>query len=286
MEHNTKFEVSTMSKLEGGNAKAIATLVVNGEFAVHGVKVVEGKNGLFVSMPRERQFNGEYKDVVFPVTKEAREAINNAVLGAYEQLAASPERTLKNDIAAPEKVSTKVYAQMHAVNSDKTRTKAEGQITLDGCLVVTGVKLIEGTNSEGQTKTFVAMPPKPNDIGENDDIAHPITADFHKSVDKSVIASVNNIGRYEYKGVKYEELGENPAKSTPLTNNFADKLMSELDKAKIPYQAKCAERTVISVAAADKQSFDAVKKALTDKLNGKDKPQKTQTEKHDKSKSL
>lgn len=282
MDHNTNFEVSTMSKLEGdGPAKAIATLVVNGEFAIHGVTVREKQDGsgLYASMPREKQSNGEYKDVVFPVTKEAREAINNAVLGAYEQLAVSSEQTLKNNITAPEKAFTKVYAQMHEVNSDKTQTKAAGQITLDSCLVITGVKLNEGTNAQGQTKTFVSMPAKPNSNGTYDDIAHPITADFHNTIDKSVMASVNNIGRYEYKGVKYEELGENPVKSAALHPKFADKLMAQLDKKGIPYQAKCAERTVITVAAENKPKFEAVKKELTDKLNAKDKPQQTQEQK-------
>lgn len=278
MERNTKFEVSTMSKLEGeGPAKAIATLVVNGEFAVHGVKVVEGKNGLYAAMPSERQGNGEYKDVVFPVTSEARTAIENAMLDAYEKLSASPEKNLKNEITAPEKSVSKVYAQMHEVNSDKTQTKAAGQLTIDSCLVVTGVKLNEGTNTQGQTKNFVAMPAKMNENGTYNDVAHPITADFHNTIDKSVMASVNNIGRYEYKGVKYEELGENPVKSAALHPKFADKLMAQLDKAGIAYQAKCAENVVISVKAADKQAFDAAQKELTAKLNGKDKPQQKQT---------
>lgn len=280
MEQNTKFEVSTMHKLEGdGPAKAIATLVVNGEFAVHGVKVVEGKNGLYAAMPSERQGNGEYKDVVFPVTSEARTAIENAMLDAYEKLSASPEQSLKNEIAAPEKPVSKVYAQMHEVKSDNTQTKAAGQLTIDSCLVVTGVKLNEGTNSQGQTKNFVAMPARMNANGAYDDVAHPITADFHNTVEKSVMASVNNIGRYEYKGVKFEELGENPAKSAALHPKFADKLMEQLDKAGIPYQAKCAERTIISVAAENKPKFDTIKKDLTDKLNAKDKPQQTQEQK-------
>ncbi len=276
MEQNTKFEVSTMSKLEGdGPAKAIGTLVVNGEFAVHGVKVVDGKSGLYVAMPSEKR-NGEYQDVVFPVTKEARASIDNAVLTTYEKLAASPEKTLKNEIATPEKPVSKVYAQMHAVDSETSQTKAAGQMTIDSCLVVTGIKLNEGTNKDGQTKTVVAMPGKPNENGKYDDVAHPITADFHNKVDKAVIASANNIGRYEYKGVKYAELGENPASSTPLHPKFADKLMAELDKAGIPYQAKCAERVVISVKADDKQAFENAKKDLTAKLNGKDKPQHKQ----------
>lgn len=276
-----RFEVSSLSKIEGeGKGKAIGTLIVNGEFAVNGVKVVEGANGLYAAMPSEKQKStGEYKDVVFPVTKEAREAINSAVLGAYEKLAASPEKTLKFDVEKPEKAVSKVYAQMHKVESDKTQTKAAGQLTIAGCLVVTDVKLNEGTNTQGQTKNFVAMPSKPNEKGGYDDIAFPITSEFHKSVDKSVIAAVNNIGRYEYKGVKYAELGENPASSAPLHPKFADKLMAELDKAEIPYQAKCGEKIVISVPAEQKQAFEGVKKQLTEKLNAKDKPKQTQEQK-------
>lgn len=279
MEQNamtTKFEMSSLSKLEGDGAKAIGTLVVNGEFAVHGVKVMEGKNGLYVSLPSEKR-GGVWEETVFPVTKEARAAINGAVLDAYEKLAASPDKTMKTEIAAPEKPVSKIYAEMHKVESETTQTKAAGQITIDKCFVITGVKLNEGTNTEGQTKTFVAMPAKPNEKGGYDDVAHPITADIHAKVDKAVIASANSIGRYEYKGVKYTELGENPSQSKPLHPKFADKLMAKLDKAGITYQAKCAETVVISVKAADKQAFDAAQKDLTAKLNGKDKPKPKQT---------
>ena len=289
MEQNamtTKFEMSSLSKLEGSGAKAIGTLVVNGEFAIHGVKVNEGKNGLYVSLPSEKRGSaGVWEEMVFPITKEARDAINNAVLSAYEKLAASPEKTMKNEITAPEKPVSTIYAEMHKVESETTQTKAAGQITIDKCFVITGVKLNEGTNAQGQTKSFVAMPAKLNENNGYDEVAHPITADIHAKVDKAVIASANSIGRYEYKGVKYAELGENPAHSKPLHPKFADKLMAQLDKAGITYQAKCAETVVISVKSADKQAFDAATKDLTAKLNGKDKQQQqkqtagTQTQK-------
>ncbi|MDE7400192.1 MAG: hypothetical protein K2N06_11785 [Oscillospiraceae bacterium] len=87
--------------------------------------------------------------------------------------------------------------------------------------------------------------------------------------------SKGNIRHYEYKGVKYVELGENPVSSSLLHNKFADKLMEELDKAGIKYQAKCAKETVISVATADKQSFDTIKKDLTNSLNNKGKQTQT-----------
>ena len=46
---------------------------------------MEGANGLFVSMPSYRAGNGEYKDICFPCTKEARIQLNEAVLNAYHQ---------------------------------------------------------------------------------------------------------------------------------------------------------------------------------------------------------
>ena len=73
--------------------KATASINFDGCFAVTGLKVVEGKNGLFVNMPSQQVKDGTYKDVAFPVTKEYREELQNAVLMAYEQ---KLEETLEN----------------------------------------------------------------------------------------------------------------------------------------------------------------------------------------------
>ena len=58
---------------------------------ITGIRIVEGKLGLFVSMPQSKDNDGEYHDVAFPITKEAREEIQDAVLDAYED-AAKPKR--------------------------------------------------------------------------------------------------------------------------------------------------------------------------------------------------
>lgn len=79
-------KVSSISLLdrEESKTRAIATLVVNDEFAIHGIRVIEGKNGEFVQMPQKRDNNGNYNDIIFPVTAELREQINNAVLERYK----------------------------------------------------------------------------------------------------------------------------------------------------------------------------------------------------------
>ena len=70
-----------LSKKEGP-ALAIASVNLNGCFAVRGIQIREGKNGPFVSMP-SRQVKGEYRDICFPCTPEFKQPFDQAVLDAY-----------------------------------------------------------------------------------------------------------------------------------------------------------------------------------------------------------
>ena len=69
---------------EGSNMVGLASIVLNDSFAVGNVSVVEGKNGMFVAMPSYKAGN-RYRDVCFPITKEFREKLNDAVLETYQQ---------------------------------------------------------------------------------------------------------------------------------------------------------------------------------------------------------
>ena len=67
-----------------GPVKGVCTVTIGGEFAVKNVKIVEGSKGLFVSMPSYKS-GEEYRDLFFPVTKEARAELQEAVLNEYER---------------------------------------------------------------------------------------------------------------------------------------------------------------------------------------------------------
>lgn len=70
------------------NIKAYASVTMDGMFAVHGLKVMETEKGRFVNMPstsyKDRDGNTQYNDTFHAITKSAREAINHAVLNAYD----------------------------------------------------------------------------------------------------------------------------------------------------------------------------------------------------------
>ena len=90
---------------------ATASLTLGVSFAVQGIQVREGKNGVFVSMPQRKDAKGEYRDICFPTTAEMRQAINAAVLGEYERTAqprASVLDALREKAPEPGKSAVKV----------------------------------------------------------------------------------------------------------------------------------------------------------------------------------
>ena len=68
--------------------KAFCSVVIEEAIVLNDIAIVEGKNGLFASMPqRSYTKDGEtkYTSIYNPITKEAREELLSAVLGAYEK---------------------------------------------------------------------------------------------------------------------------------------------------------------------------------------------------------
>ena len=79
-----KLEVSRLHKLEGtGSTKAFCDLSVLDSIVIKGLRIVEGKDGLFVSMPREEGKDGKWYNTVIPLKREIKDEIERLVLEAY-----------------------------------------------------------------------------------------------------------------------------------------------------------------------------------------------------------
>lgn len=83
--------------------KAFVTVVFDRCFVVSDIKVINGPNGLFISMPSKRRKNGTFKDVAHPLNSETRRMIEEKILSRYEQaLATSPPKKLRRPREAVE----------------------------------------------------------------------------------------------------------------------------------------------------------------------------------------
>ena len=69
--------------VQKGNVKAIASVSLDGMFVVKGLKVMDGKRGLFVSMPQEsypgKDGQKQYSNTFFALTNSAKTQLQEAV---------------------------------------------------------------------------------------------------------------------------------------------------------------------------------------------------------------
>ena len=79
-----KMAVSRLHKLDGeGTLKAFCDIVLFDSFVVKGLRVIEGKEGLFVGMPSDLGKDGKWYNTFMPLNKEIRETLERVVLEAY-----------------------------------------------------------------------------------------------------------------------------------------------------------------------------------------------------------
>jgi len=79
-----KVAVSRLHKLDGdGPTKAFCDISILDSLVINGLRVIEGKEGLFVSMPRELGKDGKWYNTVAVLKREARDEIERIVLESY-----------------------------------------------------------------------------------------------------------------------------------------------------------------------------------------------------------
>ena len=70
--------------------RALVSITIADELAIHDIKVIQGPERLFVAMPSRRDETGVFRDVCHPIRPQARQQLEQAVLEAYAQAAEKP----------------------------------------------------------------------------------------------------------------------------------------------------------------------------------------------------
>lgn len=86
METNAlEIQVQRMYRFETDRPlKAFADIVVNNALLIKGIMVMDGKNGLFVSMPKEQAKDKKWYEKVKCLSRNVQEQISEVVLLAYK----------------------------------------------------------------------------------------------------------------------------------------------------------------------------------------------------------
>ena len=67
------------------NLKGIANIVLDNEFAVNEIKIIEINNRISITMPDVLLRNGKYKSIAHPINNNAREKIQEAIIKEYKK---------------------------------------------------------------------------------------------------------------------------------------------------------------------------------------------------------
>lgn len=69
----------------GGKLKGFADVTLDGSITIHGVRLMDSVNGLFAGMPRRKEKDGKYHDIVGVEDSAFRQEITNALIQEYQR---------------------------------------------------------------------------------------------------------------------------------------------------------------------------------------------------------
>ena len=80
----TSVKVKKIEK-ENSRMKGIASILLDDMIAIHDIRIISGDNGLFVAMPSRKTATGDYRDIVHPISQEARDIVESAIIEEYNK---------------------------------------------------------------------------------------------------------------------------------------------------------------------------------------------------------
>jgi len=76
--------------VEEEKLKAFVSIIFDDCFVVSDIKIINGNNGLFISMPSKKRKNGTFRDIAHPLNNETRRMIEERILAKYNEVLAQP----------------------------------------------------------------------------------------------------------------------------------------------------------------------------------------------------
>jgi len=113
--------------------RAFVSIVIDRCFMVNDIKVIQGRDGLFISMPSRRKKNGDFKDIAHPLNNETRRMIEERILTEYEGAVGVP-----------------VQRRVH---------RAEGEMVAEVGVAAVGVAAVAAVGAVELQQAAVAMVP-------------------------------------------------------------------------------------------------------------------------------
>lgn len=72
--------------VEDEKLKAFVSVIFDDCFVVSDIKIIEGQQGLFISMPSKKRKNGTFRDIAHPLNNETRRRFEEEIIASYRDM--------------------------------------------------------------------------------------------------------------------------------------------------------------------------------------------------------
>ena len=75
--------ITKIQELNSNRILARVDIVINNFIVITNIRIVQGNNNLFVSMPQKKSLTGEYYNIVYFLEGKIKKEIDNIILNKY-----------------------------------------------------------------------------------------------------------------------------------------------------------------------------------------------------------
>ena len=172
-----------------GNTRAFASVTFDDLIAIRGIKIIEGKKGMFVSMPQAKDNKtGKYHDVAFPLSGNLRKEISSLILGEYKRVVELPPdkqvyaNKEKNSISIDDVEEIKIKLQVYPITEPKGTIKAFASVSVNDSIGIRNIRVLDGEKG-----LFIAMPQTKDKENNYYDVAFPVCTGLRNKLNDLVI---------------------------------------------------------------------------------------------------
>jgi stage V sporulation protein G len=129
--------------------KAFVNVTFDDDFVIRGMKVIEGRKGLFVAMPSRKGKDGTFRDIAHPINNTMRKRLEKVVLDEYyskcEEEGKSPKGSdlEQEDFEAPDE-----NVDMNALDEEEAVSEEEIEEDIEDVEDVEGVEDVDELEEE------------------------------------------------------------------------------------------------------------------------------------------
>jgi len=213
--------------------KAMASVTIDDVIAINNLTVVEANNSLFVGYPKNKDKDGNFRDIVEfmrdekgTMTKDAvelKDAIQKTIVDMFKN---GERSTPEKDEADRRPVDHDIKVFVTPLTDSENSVRGLATVQVGELLKINSVRVNENTKEDAENfgKLYVAMPARPDSRTEGSykDVVHPVDKDFGDKLRGTVLKQYGNQLAWKENAAKKEQAEQQREK--PATNKSAPNL--------------------------------------------------------------